>query len=428
MCRDRPRALRDAGHGILVDMVQRAGIMPGGAQRAVETNGGGAPMSGTDTLPDQNRKQLAQILVPNFGARHSGVTSVIRATLPHLRNELAADLIGRRAGSLKPTRSAWSALFNGYIRPEGVPYRVWHARRTVELIVGLCLRSLLRQPLRVVFTSARQRPYTRLTHWLIRHVDRVIATTPEAAAFVRRPSFLVPHGIDGNVFRPAADRTAAWAARGLNGKHGIGVFGRVRPQKGTDLFVEALIRLLPRYPSFTGIVIGLTKPRDAGFLADMKRRVVAAGLADRVHFLGECPADDLPTWLASISICVAPQRHEGFGLVPLEAAASGTPVVATRVGAAEMIIDDGRTGLLVDPDDLDSLTAAIERLMRDEIQREEIGAEARRKALETFAIDREIAGYFDVYRALWAEGVHRTRQIALENGAGVRHGVVPGAD
>src|SRR5215469_9674074 len=217
-------------------------------------------MRGTDTLSNQNRKQLAQILVPNFGARYSGVTSVIRATVPHLQNELATDLIGRKAGALKPNRSAWSALLKGYFRPAGVPYRVWHARRTIELIVGLCLRSLLRQPLRVVFTSARQRPYRRITHWLIRQVDRVIVTTPEAAAFVRRSSLLVPHGIDGEVFRPAADRAAAWAANRLGGRHGIGVFGRVRPQKGTDLFVEALIRLLPRYPSFTAIVVGLTKP------------------------------------------------------------------------------------------------------------------------------------------------------------------------
>lgn len=385
-------------------------------------------MWGMVTLSYENRKQLAQILVPNFGARHSGVTSVIRATLPHLQHELATDLIGRQAGALKPNRSAWSALLKGYVRPEGVPYRVWHARRTIELIVGLSLRSLLRQPLRVVFTSARQRPYTRFTHWLIRHVDRVIVTTPEAGAFVRRSSHLVPHGIDGDMFCPVADRAAAWAARGFGGKHGIGVFGRVRPQKGTDLFVEALIRLLPSYPSFTAVVIGLTKPRDATFLADLKSRVAAAGLADRVHFLGERPADELPAWFASISICVAPQRHEGFGLVPLEAAASGTPVVATRVGAAETIIDDGRTGLLVDPGDLDALTSSIERLMRDEVLREEIGAAARMKALEAFAIDREVAGYFEVYRALWAEGVHLTRQIALDSGAGVRHGVVPSGD
>ena len=388
-------------------------------------------MRGTDSLSNENRrnrKQLAQILVPNFGARYSGVTSVIRATLPHLRQELATDLIGREAGARKPDRSTWSALLKGYVRPEGVPYRIWHARRTIELIVGLALRSLLRQPLRIVFTSARQRPYTRFTHWLIRQVDRVIVTTPEAGAFVRRPSHLVPHGIDGDVFRPMADRAAAWAANGLGGQHGIGVFGRVRPQKGTDLFVEALIRLLPRYPTFTAIVVGLTKPGDAAFLAAMKSRVAAAGLATRVHFLGERPADELPGWLASISICVAPQRHEGFGLVPLEAAASGTPVVATRVGAAETIIDDGRTGLLVDPDDLDALTSAIERLMRDEGLRAHIGAAARAKALETFAIEREVAGYFEVYRALWAEGVHLTRQIALDNGAGVRHGVVPSGD
>ncbi len=361
---------------------------------------------GREDAPARARRggQLGIVLVPNLGPRYSGVTSVIRATLPHLQRALDADLVGRPAGTIEPAMSLASVILKGFSPPQGVPFRIWHARRNLEMLLGLFMRSVLRQPIRLVFTSAGQRAHTGLTDWLIGKMDAIISTTEVAANFLHRPSVIIPHGIDCAVFRPVADREAAWAARGLGGQRGIGVFGRVRRQKGTDLFVEALIRLLPRYPAFTGVVVGLTKLSEAEFLAGLKRRVATAGLGERIVFLGELPPDDLPGWLASVSICVAPQRHEGFGLVPLEAAASGTPVVAARSGAADLIIEDGRTGLLVDAGDLDALTAAMERMMRDDALRTAMAEAARRRAVENFGIDRETAAYVEVYRSLWESG------------------------
>src|SRR6266852_2744336 len=70
----------------------------------------------------------------------------------------------------------------------------------------------------------------------------------------------VPHGIDTKLYKPPVDRAAAFAQAGLPGRYAIGCFGRVRAQKGSDVFVDAMCRLLPRYPDFTAILVGAITP------------------------------------------------------------------------------------------------------------------------------------------------------------------------
>ncbi len=77
------------------------------------------------------------------------------------------------------------------------------------------------------------------------------------------------------------------AATGLPGRHLIGCFGRIRHQKGTDLFVDAMIALLPRYPDWTAILCGRITPEHAAFGDELKARIAAAGLSERILFLGE---------------------------------------------------------------------------------------------------------------------------------------------
>ena len=270
------------------------------------------------------------------------------------------------------------------------------------------MRKVFQLPLGIVFSAARQRPFSPLSHLLIRQANTVIATSPQTQSYLHRPSVLIPHGVDCEAYRPAEDRERNWSDLGFGGRYGIGVFGRVRHQKGTDLFVEALIELLPRHPDFTAIIVGLAKPRDAGFVARMQHAIDRAGLGRRILFLGERPHQDLPGLLAAVSICVAPQRYEGFGLVPLEAAACGTPVVATRVGAAPDIVKDGESGLLVEPGQLSPLRDAIELLMGDAARRSAMGRASRRQALAEFDIAREVASYLGAYEAVWRS--HRPLQ------------------
>ena len=131
----------------------------------------------------------------------------------------------------------------------------------------------------------------------------------------------------------------------------------MRRQKGSDLFVEAMCRLLPQYPDFSAVVVGLVTVDNRPFLEGLKQRVAAAGLTERVRFLGELPIEDVPLWYQRISIYVFASRVEGFGLTMLEAMAAGDALVATRAGAAEMIITDGDDGVLAPVDDVEALVA-----------------------------------------------------------------------
>src|SRR5690606_17382799 len=96
---------------------------------------------------------------------------------------------------------------------------------------------------------------------------------------------------------------------------------------------------------------------NAAFSQSLKARIAAAGLGERIVFLGEVP--DIRLWFRRVSLYVAPSRNEGFGLTPLEAMASRTPVVASDAGAyAEMVVP-GETGEVVPAGDGAALSAAI---------------------------------------------------------------------
>jgi mannosyltransferase len=325
-------------------------------------------------------------------------------------NRTIAPLIAKR----------WRAAWCGPDRPEGIEglslgdllrlrfrppshgkARIWHARRNVEMIAGLML-NLLGYRFALIFNSASQRKKTWLTSFLIARMDAVIATSEPAAQFIQRPATVVHHGIDVDLYSPPADRRAAFAETGLPGRYGVGTFGRVRRQKGSDLFVEAMCRLLPRYPDFSAVVVGLTTVDNRPFLEGLKQQIAGAGLSERIRFLGELPVEEVPLWYQRISIYVFASRVEGFGLTMLEAMAAGDAVVASRAGAAEMIITDGEDGVLAPVDDIEALVAALEPLMRDPGRIEGMGARARARVVSAFSRDREADQISDVYRQVWA--------------------------
>jgi mannosyltransferase len=291
---------------------------------------------------------------------------------------------------------------HGWRPPAGYRHRVWHARRNNEMIAGVVLKTVLRQPWRLVFTSAAQRKHSALTRFLLRRMDQVIATSAAAASYLTVPHRVIHHGVDTRRFQPVADKRAAWAETGLPGTRGVGVFGRVRANKGTDLFVDAMIRLLPRYPDTTAVVTGLIAPEEAAFEARLRQAIAAAGLENRIFILGDQPTDAMPGWFAAISLYVAPQRWEGFGLTPLEAMASGTAVVATRTGAAPLLVGDGETGLLVPPGDSDALTAAIDALLGDPDRLARMADAGLAKAHRDHDIAGEIRAIGEVYAAALA--------------------------
>ena len=196
-------------------------------------------------------------------------------------------------------------------------------------------------------------------------MDAIIATSDISASFLKREATVIPHGVDTDRYAPPADRAAAFAEAGLPGRYAIGCFGRVRAQKGTDVFVEAMCRLLPRYPDFTAVIVGAITAEQTGFANDLKKRIEAAGLQSRIVITGELPIEEVQRWYQRLTIYAFTSRNEGFGLTLIEAMSAGAALVASRAGAAELVVEDGVTGVLTPPGDVDALVAALEPLMRD---------------------------------------------------------------
>lgn len=343
-----------------------------------------------------------EVIAPNFKRRLSGVTSTIVQLVPLQAQSLRIATLGPGLPSGLPRLRWWKvpALLR---RPTGRPFRIWHARRNVEMLAGVILRDVFSAPLRIVFTSASQRRHTSWTRFLIGRMDKVIATSAKTAAYLAVPNRVILHGIDTRRFSPPADRAEAISARGLDPAFRyVGCFGRVRHQKGTDLFVDAMIRLLPSRPRWAAIVAGRATAEHRGFEAGLRAKVEEAGLADRIRFVGE--HRDIDAWYRALELFVAPQRWEGFGLTPLEAMASGVPVVASDVGAFPELLVDGVTGQIVPRDDIDAMTAATARLMDDDARRDAAGQAGLAHVRERFALEREAREIGEVYRDLWDAG------------------------
>ncbi len=345
--------------------------------------------------PDPDR---IQVVAPNLKRRLSGVTATVVRLIP-----VQARMIGIVAtGPGLPQDLPHIPLIRAAMLPRD-RWRVWHARRNTEMALGLILRGVLRRRYRLLFTSAAQRRHTGFTRWLVRQQDALIATSPQAASYLERPATVILHGVDLSVFHPAPDRDGLRAQLGFAPDDiVIGCFGRIRAQKGVDLLVEAALRLFPTRPRARLIFSGRITADNQKFADELQARIAAAGLSDRIRFLGEVPWDQVVRNYQAIDLFAAPARWEGFGLTPLEAMACGVPTVAARVGAFETLIRDGETGGLVAREDVDALAAALARWLDDDAGRQAAGRAACTHVAENHAIEGEARAIVAVYRKLLA--------------------------
>ena len=342
-----------------------------------------------------------EVIAPNFKRRLSGVTSTIIQLIPIQR------ALGEKIAVLGPglPDTLPSIRFRDLLRlwsaPDGRPCRVWHARRNVEMLPAIVLRDLLGMKLKIVFTSASQRRHTGWSKFLISRMDAVIATSGKTAAYLEVPNTVILHGIDTKRFQPPADTAAAKAALGLDPTQKyVGCFGRVRKQKGTDLFVDSMIALLPCRPGWSAIVAGRATGPHVAFENELKERVAKAGLTDRIRFVGE--HTNIPDWYRGLDLFIAPQRWEGFGLTPLEAMATGVPVVATDVGAFSelVVVGEQETGTIIAANDLQAMVEATAGFMDDDRRRAIAGANGLGLTCASFAIEGEARAINAVYERL----------------------------
>jgi D-inositol-3-phosphate glycosyltransferase len=191
---------------------------------------------------------------------------------------------------------------------------------------------------------------------------------------------LVPPGVDHAFFSPGEQRGARQALH--LGDHPVLLFvGRIQPLKGADVAIHALDELSRHHPDALLLVVGGASGQDGPAEEVHVHRLVAElGLEDRVRFVPPQPHHLLSTYYRAADVCVVPSRSESFGLVALEAAACGTPVVAADVGGLTTLVQHGETGFLVDERDPVIYARALDHILSDRGRAEVMGRAAARHA------------------------------------------------
>jgi D-inositol-3-phosphate glycosyltransferase len=268
-----------------------------------------------------------------------------------------------------------------FVADQSEPYDVLHANYWISGAVGHRLKHDLDLPLAATFhTLDRVKAEAgvgedpamraRVEGEIVNCADLIIAATDEErdqlvtlyGADRDRVEVVAP-GVDHGVFA-LGDQTAARRALDLDPSARVLLFvGRIQPLKGADLAVRCVAELDPKV---TLLVVG--GPSGSGGEAELQRLhelVDELGLHDRVRFVPPQPHERLAVYYQAADVCLVPSRTESFGLVALEAAACGTPVVAANVGGLRSVVDDGRTGFLVEGRGPLDYAAPVDLLLSD---------------------------------------------------------------
>lgn len=219
---------------------------------------------------------------------------------------------------------------------------------------------------------AQSRAVTTVSSWL---ADRVRDVAPDVSPVVS------PMPVATSLFTPG------------NGRHATRFLfvGRLNEQKGIEVLLEALARMRQRAELD---VVGDGTARDA-----LRQRASSLGIADRVIWHEPVPQPRLADFYRRATALVVPSVGEGLGLVAVEAQLCETPVVAFDSGGLSDIVEEGRTGYLAPPGNVEALAARMDALLGD-TSRAEIGRAARQAALARFAPESVARRYAQLYRSV----------------------------
>jgi glycosyltransferase involved in cell wall biosynthesis len=222
---------------------------------------------------------------------------------------------------------------------------------------------------------------------------------------------VVPCGVDISLFHPEGE------AEPRTRRHRIVTIGRLVPRKGVGVTISALAQLARQGRDDVELVIvgGSTAAPDVARDADVQRLAALAraeGVAHLVSFRGQVAHSELPAILRSADLVVCAPWYEPFGIVPLEAMATGVPVVATAVGGLIDTVVHGRTGLHVPPRDPAAIAEAVTTLLADPAGLAELGRAGAARARSRYTWDKVAADTERVYGRLIARD--RSRPAAAE--------------
>lgn len=202
----------------------------------------------------------------------------------------------------------------------------------------------------------------------------------------------VRSAVDATPYLAPVDAAAFRAEFGLPADALVaGVVAQMIPRKGHRYLLSVLPGLLEKHPKLVVLIFG-----QGPLEAELRAEVASRGLDAAVRFAGF--RHDLPRWLGGLDLLVHPADMEGLGVSLLQASAAAVPIVTTRAGGLPEAVQDGVTGLLIEPGNEAQLAAAIDRLCADAALRARFGAAGRARILAEFSIDAMVAGNLAVYR------------------------------
>jgi D-inositol-3-phosphate glycosyltransferase len=385
---------------------------------------GGAKSGGLNVYVLELARQLA-----NLGCQVDIFTRTTAAEAPSViqvdSNLRAVSLRAGPAEALSPDQlyghlDAFYEALVDFANEEGAAYDIIHSHYWLSGLVGEQLKALWGVPHVVMFHTLGEIKNRasigehesdlriRAEAAILAGADRVICATelerdslrqlydaPEAKIAV------IPLGVDLERFRPVSKQDAR-SALGLNGERIILFVGRIEPLKGIDILINAA-SLLESDVECTVLVVGgdESSQTEVAELQDLARD---RGIEHRVAFVGAVDHETLPLYYNAADVCVVPSHYESFGLVAVEAMASGVPVVASRVGGLTGTIKDGETGYLIPWLCPEPFAERIELLLENEPLRNNLG-EAARAAMSRYRWENVAEAVLGLYEELLTDAV-----------------------
>lgn len=247
----------------------------------------------------------------------------------------------------------------------------------------------------------------RCERWFTRSADAIVCVSDSVAAHAREEARLpaekltvIPNGVD--VARYDGATPAGLAALGVAaGRRLLLSIGRLDPQKGFDWLLSFAPRLFAALPLHDWVVVGEGPQRER-----LAAQAAAAGVAERVHFVGRRPPEDLPSLLAAADVVLIPSRWEGMPNVLLEAMAAAKPVVATEVeGVREVLGEDAAAQVVACGDEAGFLERAVAlalaaRNAEPPAPDSDVGRCNRARVAEIYSLDVMVDRYETLYRRL----------------------------
>jgi D-inositol-3-phosphate glycosyltransferase len=358
-----------------------------------------------DLLTRSNGKGAVTELLPGvtlheLEAGHLGVVAKEQlSTVAELVGEAVARLAGRESRGYDIVHAHYwlSGIAALPVAIElGIPFV-----QSFHTLGHMKYRSM---PNNLVLTEPERR--VRSETFLALQADAVIASsTAEVDALLENVGaqvdkvWIMPPGVDTALFRPEPDAgDAVRLALGVeNGRPLLAVVGRVQELKGQRLAVRALAALPAPRPLL--VIAGEPTPGDEHYMVALRELAVQLGVEGDVRFVGALARDAVAELFAAATITLVPSHSETFGLVALESAASGTPVIAQRVSGLTESVADGESGVLVESRDPEEWARVISLLLDDPLYYEELALSARQFA-EGFSWATSTSILLDVYEGL----------------------------